>query len=291
MGDCRLRPGLPNRSDSRLPAELGHAIGISHIGPGNLMAPTYSSTINKPQSGDIQEAIARYGPPRVQPSEPDPTDDETMVLISIPEAMGQVAVTPHDQLIYEIRQLRMQMRAMMMLICILIVVVVGQAFAGDADTALADRSSIPQSEWPYIYHFGTETADAEQREPLAKVLAFTICSLNDEVVIEHQLPRNVNGVYRIDTRQLGWESLPALLRDHYPYTLSAGNYLSLSAPIGLSSSRWIKKGGDAYFRLLFGRTHRERWTSSCRCSRRKRQQVRTRSHRGSVGRCKIRVHG
>lgn len=163
-------------------------------------------------------------------------------------------MTPHDQLIYEIRQLRMQMRAMMMLICILIVVVVGQAFAGDADTALADRSSIPQSEWPYIYYFGTETADAEQRELLAKVLAFTICSLNDEVVIEHQLPRNVNGVYRIDTRQLGWESLPALLRDHYPYTPERGQLpLVVRADWFVQFAMDQEVGGDAYFRLLFGK--------------------------------------
>lgn len=65
--------------------ELGHAIGISHIGPGNLMAPTYSTTINKPQPGDIQEAIARYGPPRVTPTTPNP-DDEERVMISVPRS-------------------------------------------------------------------------------------------------------------------------------------------------------------------------------------------------------------
>jgi len=51
--------------------EIGHVIGISHIGSGNLMAPTYSSTIRKPQAGDIAEAAARYPvvgtPPPIDP--------------------------------------------------------------------------------------------------------------------------------------------------------------------------------------------------------------------------------
>lgn len=43
--------------------ELGHAIGISHIHDGNLMAPMYSTSIRWPQRGDIAEARARYGLP------------------------------------------------------------------------------------------------------------------------------------------------------------------------------------------------------------------------------------
>lgn len=49
--------------------EVGHAIGIFHIGSGNLLAPTYSEII-KPQTGDIAEAQRRYGPPRVGPDPP-----------------------------------------------------------------------------------------------------------------------------------------------------------------------------------------------------------------------------
>lgn len=48
--------------------ELGHALGIGHLQAGNLLAPTYSTSINRPQSGDIAEVIRRYGPPRVVPS-------------------------------------------------------------------------------------------------------------------------------------------------------------------------------------------------------------------------------
>jgi hypothetical protein len=41
--------------------EIGHAIGLSHSGGNNLMAPTYNPRVTQPQSGDINEAVARYG--------------------------------------------------------------------------------------------------------------------------------------------------------------------------------------------------------------------------------------
>lgn len=52
-----------NRVDLRrvLMHEIGHGIGIPHIGTGNLMAPIYSSKINKPLPGDINEGVTRYG--------------------------------------------------------------------------------------------------------------------------------------------------------------------------------------------------------------------------------------
>lgn len=43
--------------------EIGHAIGISHINAGNLMAPSYAPDIRFPQRGDIAEGRARYGLP------------------------------------------------------------------------------------------------------------------------------------------------------------------------------------------------------------------------------------
>jgi hypothetical protein len=71
--------------------ELGHAIGIEHIGSGNLMAPTYSTRINGPQAGDIREAVARYGPPTATPPpKPDvPTDPppaEESIWVQIPKS-------------------------------------------------------------------------------------------------------------------------------------------------------------------------------------------------------------
>ena len=71
--------------------EIGHAIGISHIGSGNLLAPTYSSRIKGPQAGDIVEAQARYGRP--QPKEdpqpdPDPVKPENQIkLILSPDGV------------------------------------------------------------------------------------------------------------------------------------------------------------------------------------------------------------
>ena len=50
--------------------EVGHAIGLSHLSAGNLLAPYYSAEITKPQAGDISEAVKRYGAP--QPSAPTP---------------------------------------------------------------------------------------------------------------------------------------------------------------------------------------------------------------------------
>lgn len=43
--------------------EVGHAIGLSHLTAGNLLAPYYNAAITKPQAGDIAEAVKRYGPP------------------------------------------------------------------------------------------------------------------------------------------------------------------------------------------------------------------------------------
>ena len=48
--------------------ELGHVIGIPHINTGNLMAPIYSTSIRMPKSGDIAEAVARYGLPVPMPN-------------------------------------------------------------------------------------------------------------------------------------------------------------------------------------------------------------------------------
>lgn len=69
--------------------ELGHAIGIPHIGMGNLMAPTYSSTLSKVQSGDIVEAFARYP---VVSTPPPPTGNYTLSISPTTVAPGQTVV-------------------------------------------------------------------------------------------------------------------------------------------------------------------------------------------------------
>lgn len=61
--------------------ELGHAIGISHIESGNLMAPVYSNSIRWPKSGDIVQAKSRYFRPSAipTPTQPAPNPGTTPV--------------------------------------------------------------------------------------------------------------------------------------------------------------------------------------------------------------------
>lgn len=67
--------------------EQGHALGMNHIGNGNLLAPVYSPTINKPQQGDIQEMQSRYGSPINNPVPPNnnpapaPAGAETIIRV------------------------------------------------------------------------------------------------------------------------------------------------------------------------------------------------------------------
>lgn len=53
--------------------EIGHVIGLPHIESGNLLQPTYSRAIRAPQSGDIREAVRRYGPAPTLEPKPKPT--------------------------------------------------------------------------------------------------------------------------------------------------------------------------------------------------------------------------
>jgi Matrixin len=50
--------------------ELGHILGMNHIGTGNLLAPVYNDNVWLPQAGDIAEMQARYpgGPVTPPPS-------------------------------------------------------------------------------------------------------------------------------------------------------------------------------------------------------------------------------
>lgn len=58
--------------------EIGHVLGIPHLGNGNLMQPLYDIRIWTPQAGDIAEAVARYGPslPSTPPAPPPPAAGE-----------------------------------------------------------------------------------------------------------------------------------------------------------------------------------------------------------------------
>lgn len=62
--------------------EVGHALGLPHLGNGTLMAPYYNPGITKPQAGDIAEMVARYGNPTAlpppSPTPPQPTTPGTL---------------------------------------------------------------------------------------------------------------------------------------------------------------------------------------------------------------------
>jgi len=69
--------------------EIGHAIGISHIADGNLMAPTYSQAIKSPQHGDIAEARMRYGlPAAAAPNQPGADAPGSPVAPGSPDGSG-----------------------------------------------------------------------------------------------------------------------------------------------------------------------------------------------------------
>lgn len=165
-------------------------------------------------------------------------------------------MTPQEfhQLREDIAGLRKRTTALLIVVCIIIGWLASLSFAGDAEIALADRAQFPVSDWPYLYYFSLEHVPEAHRETLEDVLCFAVCSLNDEVVIEHQLPVNVFGVWRIDTRGLGWENtLPALIKKHYPYTQNPGELsLTVRADWFVQFAMDQEVGGDTYFRLLFG---------------------------------------
>lgn len=76
--------------------ELGHALGSAHLPAGNLLAPTYSTTINKPQAGDTLIMVQRYGQPKpVVPQPPAGGDDENIwIWFRVPKS--QIRTTPPE---------------------------------------------------------------------------------------------------------------------------------------------------------------------------------------------------
>lgn len=169
--------------------------------------------------------------------------------------MGE-RVTPQEfhLLRDEIAALRRRTTALLVVVCVIIGWLASLSFGNDFEIALADRQTLPVSDWPYTYYFSMEAAPPQHRETLEQILCFAVCSLNDEVVIEHQLPVNVFGCWRIDTRGLGWETaLPALIKQHYPYSSYQGELpLVVRADWFVQFALDQETGGDAYYRLIFG---------------------------------------
>jgi hypothetical protein len=62
--------------------EIGHVLGLEHLSTGNLLAPTYSGSIRRPQRGDIDEVLKRYGKPVPgTTAEPRPAEEITVKLV------------------------------------------------------------------------------------------------------------------------------------------------------------------------------------------------------------------
>lgn len=79
--------------------ETGHSLGIPHISGGNVMAPTYNPSLSKLQTGDVVEAVRRYGRPTQAPAVPPVTPTPTPPgpspgsIIVVPELRKIIAPT------------------------------------------------------------------------------------------------------------------------------------------------------------------------------------------------------
>ncbi len=66
--------------------EIGHVLGIGHIGSGNLLQPMYDPNIRIPRAGDITEAVARYGPNLTPATPPGADGARVRVVVEIDAA-------------------------------------------------------------------------------------------------------------------------------------------------------------------------------------------------------------
>lgn len=63
--------------------EVGHVLGLPHLPSGCLLQPIYQEGLREPQTGDIQEVQARYGPPRADEPTPAPSGGRSRVVLEI----------------------------------------------------------------------------------------------------------------------------------------------------------------------------------------------------------------
>ena len=128
----------------------------------------------------------------------------------------------------------------------------------DSAAALADRSKLPLADQSYVYYFSTGSQRSpEAAERLAKVLRFATPSLSRKSFLGDQLPvRVADGLYRIDTRGLGWEtSLPFVLQTKYPYR---PDLAGKQAPLVVRADWFVAcvldpiQTGDSQYRLIYG---------------------------------------
>lgn len=145
---------------------------------------------------------------------------------------------------------------LLVLACIFVVWLCGLTLGSDITIAVQDRQQFPQAEWPYIYYLTVENLPAERREETLRVLNFVICSLNNRVVIEQQLPVQLDDtLVRIDTRSLNWQTtFPAFIQQHYPYVAKRGSLcLVIKADFFIQAAMDQTVSGGFYHRFIFGK--------------------------------------
>lgn len=64
--------------------ELGHALGMRHHRPGNVLAPIYDGSLSQLQPPEISTAIRLYGEPDALPPPPPPPDGRETLKIEVP---------------------------------------------------------------------------------------------------------------------------------------------------------------------------------------------------------------
>lgn len=130
------------------------------------------------------------------------------------------------------------------------------ACGSDLSTALDDYRKLDSETRKVIVYFGLQEVAPEERDSVAKILAFVTASCSTSVVLERQLPEAIptdtgGNIYRIHLQQLGWEAGFKQVVKDYPYRLHS---------IPLFRADWFiehvidaTESGTLYFQLLFGR--------------------------------------
>lgn len=77
--------------------EIGHAIGLDHGPRGSIMQPTAAGDITRPQTWDIEQAVARYGLPGPVPPTPEtPNEGVSDIIVTRTLLPGRYSLTTRN---------------------------------------------------------------------------------------------------------------------------------------------------------------------------------------------------
>jgi len=158
-------------------------------------------------------------------------------------------------------QIRNALRLLAMLVGVLIVMSMANlmpasaATQADREAAIHDRRHLDQAALLHTYYFTVSDAPLNQREAIARQLAFVASSVSRQPVLDYTIPYNLPGtnLFRIDLRLLKWDrhDFAGILKQRYPYDPVNVNPLVISA-------KWFvveatdANASDTYYRLLYG---------------------------------------